>query len=197
MVRHNRLGLSILAILTVVGGSGCALQARSDVDTRASLSSCHSFRFGETRADRAEYAPAFANPLNEKRLRESIQTNLVAHGLQPAAEAALADCAVGYSIGSRLAVDPGYPRVGWGFGLGWGRRGMASSVAWDAGPYDFREGRIAVNLFDAHTHEPLWHAYVDEDVTRLTGGEAEQRINAAVAAIFAKFPGAVGAAPPH
>jgi len=40
MVRHNRLGLSILAILTVVGGSGCALQARSDVDTRASLSSC-------------------------------------------------------------------------------------------------------------------------------------------------------------
>jgi hypothetical protein len=53
-----------------------------------------------------------------------------------------------------------------------------------------------VNLYNAHTHEALWHAYVDVDVTRLTGAEAEKRINESVNAIFAKYPGAAPAAKP-
>jgi len=40
----------------------------------------------------------------------------------------------------------------------------------------------------------LWHAYVDEDVTRLTGADAEQRIKAVVTAIFEKFPAGVAPA---
>ena len=36
--------------------------------------------------------------------------------------------------------------------------------------------------------EPLWHASVNLDLTRLTGAEAEKRIDTAVAAMFAKFP---------
>ena len=190
-----------LGILAAVGSltlAGCALQARSDVDAKASVGVCHTYTFGDAEQKHPDAAPAFANPLNEKRLREAIAAKLAANGMQPAAEAA-ADCAVGYAIGSRLALDD-TPRAGWGWGWGlgwgWGRRGSFGSLAWDSSPRDYREGRVSVNLYNAHTHEALWHAYVDVDVTRLTGAEAEKRINESVNAIFAKYPGAAPAAKP-
>jgi len=186
----NRLGILGLAAGAL---AGCALQARTDIDPRASVATCHTYAFREGGPNHGE-AGAFANPLNDKRLREAIRANLAVHGIQPAAEGTAADCVVGYSIGSRLAADPGYPRFGWGLGLGWGRRNLGATAAWDSGPYDYREGRVTVNLFDAHSHDPLWHAYVDEDVTGLMGDTAQQHIDAAVAAIFAKFP--AGANPP-
>jgi hypothetical protein len=56
------------------------------------------------------------------------------------------------------------------------------------------EGRIAVDLFDAHTRSAIWHASVEQNVAGLTGPNAEAKIDAATAAIFAKFP-VIGAGP--
>jgi len=47
-----------------------------------------------------------------------------------------------------------------------------------------------VDLFDAKTRQPIWHASVEQDLTYLTGNNAEARINTVVTAMFAKFPGA-------
>lgn len=176
--------------------AGCALQARTDSDPKASVASCHNYAFADATESRPEAATAFGNPLNEKRLRDAIASGLSAHGLPAAADGASADCVVGYAIGSRLAPDPASPRFSWGLGMGWGgwsHRGLGGSLAWEA-PYDYREGRVTVNLYDAHSHLALWHAYVDADVTGLTGADAEQRIKAVVDAIFKKFPGGAMAA---
>ena len=94
----------ILAVTTPLALAGCALQARSDVDARSSVGMCHTYTFGDAEQKHPDAAPAFANPLNEKRLREAIQGKLTERGMQSAGEAA-ADCAVGYAIGSRLALD--------------------------------------------------------------------------------------------
>jgi hypothetical protein len=115
--------------------------------------------------------------------------------VQAAPDAAGADCIVGYAIGTRLAADPAGPRFAWGMGWGgWGYPGMGGAVLW-TDPYDYREGRVTVDLYDARSHGALWHAYVNEDVTHLTGADAEQRIKAVVAAMFAKFPVALAPAP--
>jgi hypothetical protein len=189
---------TVIVIFTsgsLLGLAGCALHARTDSDPRVSVAACHSFSFADGGMHRPEAASAFGNPLNEKRLREAIAANLGSRGLPVAAESAAADCTVGYAIGSRLAPDPAEPRVSWGMGWGgWGRHGLGGAVAW-SGPYDYREGRVTVDLYDARSHEALWHAYVDEDVTRLTGAGAEQRIKAVVTAIFEKFPAAMTTAP--
>jgi hypothetical protein len=55
---------------------------------------------------------------------------------------------------------------------------------------------VTVDLYDAHSHQALWHGFVDTDVTELTGAEADSRIRAAVAAIFGKFPPDAAAASP-
>ena len=187
--------LKIFASSAVLVLAGCALKARTDYDPKLSMASCHSYAFADAQVSRPEMATAFGNPLNEKRLREAIGSSLAAHGMAVAADAAGADCAVGYAIGSRLAPDPTAPRFSWGLGMGWGgwgHHGLGGSVAWEA-PYDYREGRVTVDLYDAHSHQALWHAYVDADVTGLTGTDAEQRIKAVVAAIFEKFPGSIAA----
>jgi hypothetical protein len=185
--------VSILALAAaVLLDAGCAMQARVDADARQSVAACRSYAFADTPLGGPE--GAYSNPLNDKRLREGIASQLSAHGVQPAADAAGADCVVSYAIGSRLAPDAASPRFGWGMGWGggWGHR-WGGSVAWST-PSDVREGRVSVDLFDARTHQALWHAYVDADVTHLTGGEAEQRISEVVKAIFAKYP-APAAAP--
>jgi len=196
MSTYSSLGVLVAAATVALGG--CALQARTDSDAKASVGMCHTYTFGDGEQKHPDAAPAFANPLNEKRLREAIQVRLNERGMQPAVEAA-ADCAVGYAIGSRLALDDAYPRAGWGWGWGmgwgWGHRNTFGSLSWESGPRDYREGRVSVNLYNAHTHEALWHAYVDVDVTHLTGAEAEKRINEAVTAIFAKFPAGAAVAP--
>ena len=195
VMRNNFLGFFAVGAVLLLGG--CALKARTDSDPRLSIASCHSYAFADAQVSRPETASAFGNPLNEKRLREAIAASLAARGLAVAADTASADCVVGYAIGSRLAPDPTTPRFSWGLGMGWGgwgHRGLGGSVAWEA-PYDYREGRVTVDLYDARSHQALWHAYVDADVTELTGANAEQRIKAVVTAIFAKFPNVSAAAP--
>lgn len=192
-IRSRIPGLAAAAAMVLL--AGCALEARTDSDPRASLSVCHNYAFAEAAESRPEGATAFGNPLNEKRLRDAIASGLAAHGIPAATEGTSADCVVGYAIGSRLAPDPAAPRFSWGLGWGgWGYRGMGGSLAWQV-PYDYREGRVTLNLYDARSHQALWHAYVDADVTGLTGADAEQRIKAVVDAIFKKFPGSAVAAP--
>jgi len=70
---------------------------------------------------------------------------------------------------------------GWGYPYGWG-------WGWP-GPYVYHEGIIAVDVYDAKSRQPLWHASVDQSLYGVSGAKAEQRIDAAVAAIFSKYPG--------
>jgi hypothetical protein len=50
------------------------------------------------------------------------------------------------------------------------------------------ETRITVDLFDAKSRKPIWHAAASQSVSDLTGPNAEAKINAATAAIFTKLP---------
>jgi hypothetical protein len=166
---------------------GCTtLRVTTDHNPKTTIATCHTYTWAsEFRATHGE-PQAFANPVNESRLRDAIASNMQAKGIQPAATGATADCTVGYGIGVRNVVEgEGYP--GWGWGYGWGWRHSYMMGAWDE-PYAYSEGRVSVDVYDAQSHQPIWHASVNEDVTKLTGDAAQLKINAAVAAIFTKFP---------
>ncbi len=190
MERGNLISLFVTGVLLGLGG--CALQAQSDHDPHFLMASCHNYAFSDQQAGGAPVSAAFDNPLNAKRLRDAIATNLSERNVPAATDPTTADCLVSYSIGSRLAPDPLAPNYGWGYGygvappLGWGRY-YGGGVMWGA-PYAYREGRVTVDLYDAHSHQALWHGFVDTDVTELTGAEADAKIRGAVAAIFGKFP---------
>jgi len=191
----NRIHQSLRLTACVAGLAalcGCTtLPVTVDANPNVSVASCHSYVFAaEHSVAPGQGGGAYGNPLNGDRLRASIAANLAARGLQQAADHQGADCVVGYAIGTRVVADEFAGSLGWGWG---GRRGYYGGFGYGY-PAVRNEGRIALDVFDAHNRTALWHASVNQNVTDLTGPNAELRINEATAAIFAKFP--VGAGVP-
>jgi len=169
----------------------CSLPVRTDINPNLTVTSCHTYAFADEHVANTDQPSAFGNPLNAERLRQAIEANMSARGIQKAADRKSADCVVGYAMGTRQVFDDYYGNfgIGWGWGGGWGHRGWGGGFGYD-GPYVRDETRISVDLFDAKSRVPIWHASVSQSVSELTGPHAVERINAATTAIFTKFPGA-------
>jgi hypothetical protein len=163
--------------------SACTtLTVKSDVNSALiSQVHCNSFAWAGSFRGSSPLRNTIANPVNESRLRAAIALHLKGGSVQDTG--AQADCLVGYGIGSSTVMDPGfYGYGGWGYPYGWG-------WGWGGpGPYAYREGIIAIDVYDAKSRQPLWHASVDQSLYGTSGPEAQKRIDAAVAAIFAKYP---------
>jgi hypothetical protein len=179
------VGLGLLAACTT-------LPVTTDTNPNASVASCHTYQFAQEHSvGSGQAGGAYGNPLNSDRLRAVIAANLASRGIQPAADRTAADCVVGYAIGSRVVADE---FAGYGIGWGWRRGGFGAWGGYDWPPVR-NEGRIAIDLFDARNRQAIWHASVNQDVTDLTGPNAELRINEAANAIFSKFPAGMSVAP--
>src|SRR5271170_2870271 len=163
------LGLGLAACNT--------LPVITDANPNMSVSNCHTYAFVQEHVANANQPAAYGNPLNAERLRVAVAANLAAKGIQPA-DRGTAECVVGYAMGTRQVFNDYYAGFGAGWGYGWGRRGgLYGGWGWD-GPYVRDETRIAVDLFDAKSRTPIWHASVSQSVSDLTGPNAEARINA-------------------
>jgi len=183
-MRAARILILLSSLAAASALSGCTgLRVVSDSNPDVSTSVCATFAWaGEFRSSGGQ-TPIIPNPLIESRLRTAIAANLQAKGVSLAAPGSAATCIVGYGIGRRTTVQGGYP-YGWGWGWGWpGPYGWG----WD-GPYVYERGLIAINLYQARDRQPIWHAVVEQDLSGLTGHDAEVKINEAVAALFAQYP---------
>lgn len=173
------LGIAMLGTL-----HGCAVPIRVDYDSQLGIGRCRSFVWQDSTASPVG---AFDNPINLQRLRASVTAQLIARGITPVANSMPADCVVGAAIGVRNTVEDAAAPFAWGAGFGWGgRRGGFGFGAESA--YVYREGSISVDLYEANSHAPIWHASAQRDVTQLTGTDAEEKINDAVKALFDRFP---------
>ena len=183
---------SLLLGGTLLALGACSLPVRTDINPNLSVTSCHTYAFADEHVANTDQPSAFGNPLNAERLRQAIEANMSARGIQKAADRKSADCVVGYAMGTRQVFDDYYGNfgIGWGWGGGWGNRGWWGGGLGYDGPYVHDETRISVDLFDAKSRVPIWHASVSQSVAELTGPHAVERINAATTAIFTKFPGA-------
>ena len=179
------LRAAVIVCLPALPLAACAPYVRSDVNSALiGRVHCGTYAWVGSFSGNSPLRSSIANPVNESRLRAAIASHLNG-AIQP--EPGNADCLVGYGIGGNTVVSGwggwGYP-YGWGWGYGWG---YPYGWGWP-GPYVYREGIIAVTLYDARSGEPLWHASTDQSLFGVSGPEAEKRIDAAVAAIFAKYP---------
>lgn len=194
----------IQALVTGAVGLGLAacagLAVKTDINPNMSVANCHTYAFADEHVASSGHQAAFGNPLNAQRLREAIEANMAAKGMQRVDDRRSADCIIGYAMGTRQVFEDWYGGWGgWGWG-GWGPRWGWWGGGYYEGPYVQDETRISVDLFDAKTRIPIWHASVSQSLSELSGPHAVDRINAATAAIFAKFPAVAivppGAAPP-
>lgn len=184
----RRLSIALTGLMAAAGGllTACASIAVTSQVNPALVHTvqCHTFAWaGQLRP--GPLSATLANPVNEAQLRAAISTQLQAHGVRP--EASGADCLVGYGIGVHNTWAGAYP-YGWGFGWGWGWGPGWWGPGWDW-PVVYPEGLIGVDLYDAHTSQPIWHADARVSLSDLRGQRAAAGIAAAVQAIFMHFPG--------
>jgi hypothetical protein len=187
---------SAVAASVLVGLAACnTVSVKTDAAKDMSVASCHTYAFATEHMANADQPAAYGNPLNAQRLKVAVQSNLSAKGIQLAATREGADCIVGYALGSRQVFDDYYGGLygGFGFGGGFRRRGFGGGFYSD-GPWVQNEVRIAVDLFDARSHKPIWHASASQNTYELSGPNAEAKINLATAAIFNKLPLSTGGA---
>ncbi|MES1195583.1 MAG: DUF4136 domain-containing protein [Steroidobacter sp.] len=176
--------LGVAAFATAILLAGCAT-VQTDYDPRVNVHNYHSYVLEYTGNTNAA---AFNNPLNAKRLRDAIEGQLASRGMHAVAEGETPDCIVSVSTGSRQVVEnePATPRIGIGFG--WYHHGIGGSMAFDNDVYAYNEHRIAIDLLDGKSREPVWHASISENINRGSGASAEARIKDVVAQMFAKYP---------
>jgi hypothetical protein len=187
MLNHHIIHTAIAGALGLGLAACTTLPVKTDVNPNMSVSNCHTYAFAQEHVANADQPAAYGNPLNAERLRVAIEANMAAKGIQRV-DRGVAECVVGYALGSRQVFNDYYAGFGAGWGYGWGRRGgFYGGWGWD-GPYVSDETRIAVDVFDAKSRTPIWHASVSQSVTDLSGPNAEAKISAGTAAIFAKFP---------
>ena len=170
--------LLFIAVACSIGG--CAsMHIASDFDRKADFSSYHTFAIlpREHRGTR--------NPLVARRVREAIEAELARKGYSLVSDTAkTADFIVDYTIGSQERTDiEAYPEAFRGPWV-WGNPYFGTYV--DVRQY--REGTLAIDIFEVRTHQPVWHGWAKKQLSEADIERPEAPIQAAVAAVLAKFP---------
>jgi hypothetical protein len=179
------LYLPVLAAVTALAGcTGVPVRTDQNAQLLASVH-CQSVGWAGGFKGDSPLRNTVANPLNEARLRDAIAANLQSAGIT-LVDAPKAQCLIGYGIGMERQVDAVYPE-GWGYGAGYWGRGWGPGWGWGA-PYIYHQSFITLDLYDAASKQPIWHASAEQSLNGLDGDAATQRIRAAVNAIFVKFP---------
>lgn len=182
--RSARIGCALALLL---GMGACAtLRVGSDYDRSASLTGYRTFAWMPAHMNPDE-SP---NPLVAQRAHDAIEQALTAKGYQLVSDAAAADFVVDFTIGSRERTDiHSYPAPYAGPWFGrysywWGAPYWGSEV--DVRQY--RQGTLSVDIFDGHTHRPVWHGWAQKELTRADIEHSASSIREAVDAVLAQFP---------
>jgi hypothetical protein len=177
---HVRYRAWLMLILTAgVLAQGCTTtRVSSDFDRSARFSGYHTYAW----LPRAHNSGG--NPLVARFARESIEAELNRKGFVRAADPSTADFEVDFTIGARDRLDvstyPAMYRGPWGWGRGY--YGDAIDVR------QYREGTLAIDVFDARTHQPVWTGRATKEITRADQARSDGPIRSAAAAVLAKFP---------
>jgi hypothetical protein len=182
-------GLTAGLFAVVLAAAGCAtIQVGSDYDRSASFANFHTF----TLMHREHHAKSgMSNPLVVQRTEDAIKAEMARKGYMLTSDGTSADFTVDFTIGSQERTDVNsYPDPYIGPGWGFGRRGWWGGSYWgdDLDVRQYREGTLSIDVFDAHSHRPVWHGWAKKELSRKDIEQSEEPIRKAVAAVLEKFP---------
>ena len=162
----------------------------------------------DQQADFTQYKTfGFANPLGTDRsgyqtiisghLKAATQRELEARGLRlnDSAPQLLVNFSAALNEKLRVTTSPA-PMLGFGFGRGYYgyRAGLHSTWPMEMIATPYQEGALNIDLIDARSKQMVWEGVVTEAVTQQGPENLQTVIDKAVAAAFAKYPGAIPAA---
>lgn len=168
-------------------GACASISANSDYYAEADFSGYESYAWI---SDMPFIVPAgydiAVSPLNQRRIKESVESELAVKGFALAGEPDNADFVISVTVGTREGIDANaYPLRYRG---SWGWRNSLFYYGTQVDAQTYTEGVLAIDIFDEETNQPVWHGWAQKRITDSDLVNAAEQIQAAVRAIFADFP---------
>ena len=163
---------------TFLLASCTTLQVESDYDRTANYGSYHTFTLMQREHQ------GIRNPLVATHVEEDIKQELQRGGYTLAADPTSADFIVDFTIGSQERTNiSSYPAAYAGPWFG-------------GGPYwggnidvrQYHEGTLGIDIFDTHTHRPVWHGWAKKELSQKDFEQPAEPIGKAVSSVLGKFP---------
>jgi hypothetical protein len=129
--------------------------------------------------------PSYISPIDDQRIRATVESELAAKGYSKAASLEQADLVVSYGIGTeekvRVRQDPGRSHVYYpGYGYGGWYGGSTVSVQ------QYTEGTLAIEFWDRRTKQAVWVGWASKRLSRTD--DSEDTIRKAVRMTLEPFP---------
>jgi hypothetical protein len=124
------------------------------------------------------------SPMLEQEIRSAVERNFVDRGYEKRSDPEAAELIISFSLGTRERIEvDSYPsRAGYHYGPG-PRGGWASDV------YQYTEGTLAIDIFDADTDRAVWHGWATGRVDpSRPPEERKKRVDEVIDAILIEFP---------
>lgn len=185
IVRFGFSGCLLSAACMGLVLAACAtLRVGSDFDRSANFSGYHSFSW----MPRERYGSR--NPLVVQRAHDAIEAELTRKGFAYSSDPTAADFTVDFTIGAQERTDiQSFPAPYAGFGY-WGYPSWWGYSYWgnEVDVRTYREGTLAIDVFDARSHKPVWHGWAKKELSRSDMEQSEAPIRVAVESVLAGFP---------
>lgn len=159
------------------------LRVSSDSYPQADFSGYHTYAWiaGDPLIRPSSAEPS-VSALTVRRIREAVEAELASKGYRAVAAGSEADFVVAFTVGTRDRIDAqSYPAPYRGPWL-WHWYGQETDLR------VYREGTLAIDIFDGVTHQPVWHGRASKEITGADTRDPGPVIKQAVGAILQKFP---------
>lgn len=174
------LSASTLLTLALLAGCAAAPEVGSDADRNANFAGYHSFALMPRDRVVASVPPdAMRNPPVISRIEDEIKQGMRRKGYT-LTDPMSADLVVDITIGARERIEVHSSSGGWGPGPGW--PGPSGN---DIDMRQYREGTLAIDVFDVHTRRPVWHGWAQKELTREDVEQSSAPVHDAVEAVLA------------
>jgi Domain of unknown function (DUF4136) len=169
---------AIAAVATLLLAACASLRVSSDYDHRASFANYHTYAWLPREHARSQ------NPLAVRHAREAIDAEMQRKGYSLTSELSGADFIVDFTLSAKERLDiQSYPVAYRGPWM-WGRGYYGDQI--DLRTY--REGSLVIDIFDGHTHQPVWTGKATKDLSQAELEHSGTPLQAATTAVLAAFP---------
>ena len=188
-VRARRLSRVLAGCaLVLLAGAGCrSFQVRTDFDETRSFDAISTFYFVEPPEAEPGAADPFAdNDLLRKRVRQTIESELVDRGWRLVEDRSRADLLVTY----RVLLEEAMRADGFSTapGFGYYRAGLGATVQTTTRVRSFQESTLMIDVLDPENEELVWRGWGEGMLSTRDRVRDSERLADGVRAIFAKFP---------
>ncbi|MBA6390725.1 DUF4136 domain-containing protein [Colwellia sp. BRX10-3] len=183
----NKL-IIMLALIGAMAGCVSKQQARVDFDRNSEITTSHYKTFAWLNESKVLAESIDANPVMKVRIDNAIEQAFIAKGYQLVNDAEQADFTISYTMGSRDKVKVDSLPLIYRSSFLWGHRYYGGiSMGSDRHVRNYTEGKLAIDVYDVKTHQPVWHGWAVKRIKSSEQDNPSKAIKMVVEQVVAQF----------